>query len=657
MARPAVTEHLTGDRPSFELRPRGWFLADIAPALVITVCLAAKLLYATAALSLPVEPVHRAVASGTLGVLLAVVAPFMLFPPSGRVVLLLVLDAVVSTLVLGDLIHLQFFRDVLSVVDLSRAGQLHMGLASVAASLHPFHGVLFLDVVVLAVVVPAYVTARRRWPLPGLRARAVACAVLAAVGAIVSIPAGRLFWNDTEEVFTFAITRRQIVTAIGLLPYHVFDVAMNIAYPAAGRLKVGEADVEHVRRFLEAHAPKPTNATPLFGAARGRNVIIIMCESLQAFPLDLEIDGKAVMPALAALRRESLHFENFYDQTHMGATSDGEFTSLQSLHPIEAGAVATRYSANEFRALPAIVAEHGYTTLAAIGQPGDSWNMRVMDPALGFRQTIYEDRLGPGETIGLGLTDREFFRQMLPRLLEQHTPFLALLTTLTNHHPYDIPAPYRRLEVGSLRNTVLGNYLHSVHYFDQALGEFVEQLRRTGLLDRSMLVVYGDHQGWLEATPEFARLLGFAPDDSFRHWLVRKRLPLLIRLPGGAYAGPQSTFAGHLDIAPTVASLLGIDASRQIMLGADLTQPRDSPVVYRDGSFSYAGYHAIRRPGPRWTGQCFEQSGREPVPCDSLRQQQAEAVERLRVSDLIIRGNLIPKLRGAQGPDRSPQGR
>jgi arylsulfatase A-like enzyme len=39
--------------------------------------------------------------------------------------------------------------------------------------------------------------------------------------------------------------------------------------------------------------------------------------------------------------------------------------------------------------------------------------------------------------------------------------------------------------------------LHSVHYFDQAFGEFVDKLRDTGLLDRSVILVYGDHQGFL----------------------------------------------------------------------------------------------------------------------------------------------------------------
>lgn len=644
---------LSCDPPSVAPLRLGSVVLEMSPVFVITACVATKLLYASFALSLPDRPTHRAVWSATLGVLLVVIAPLILLPPRGRVVLLLAFDAVLTGVVVGDLMHLRFFRDVLSVVDVSRASQLHMAMASVAASLRPVHALFFLDVVILGLLVPVYLGAQRRRPQMHRRGRAALCGLLTAGGVVAALPAARLVWQDAEEVFAFAITRRQVVTAVGVLPYHLFDVAMNLAYPVAGRLQVGGADVEQVRRFLEDRAARRAGASPLFGAAQGRNVILVMCESLQAFPLDLQIGGNAVMPALAALRRESLYFENFYDQTHMGATSDGEFTSLQSLHPLEAGAVATRYSWNRYRALPAIMADHGYTTLVAIGQPGDSWNMRVMHPRLGFQKLIYEDSLAPGETIGLGLTDREFFRQMVPVLVEQPQPFLALLITLTNHHPYDIPLRHHHLDVGALRGSLLGNYLQSVHYFDQAFGEFVEKLRLSGLLDRSVLVVYGDHQGWLEDTPDLARLLGFAPGSSFRYWLVRKRLPLLIRLPGGTHAGTRGAAAGHLDIAPTVLSLLSIEEPRRTMLGADLTQPRDPPVVYRDGSFSDGGRHGIREPGPGWAGQCFEQPDGRPLPCPMLREKQAEALQQLRVSDLIIRGDLIPTLRRERGLDAS----
>jgi phosphoglycerol transferase MdoB-like AlkP superfamily enzyme len=55
----------------------------------------------------------------------------------------------------------------------------------------------------------------------------------------------------------------------------------------------------------------------LSGVACGRNVIVMSAESLQAFPIGLELMGQAVTPNLSAFARESLHFVNIYDQTHL----------------------------------------------------------------------------------------------------------------------------------------------------------------------------------------------------------------------------------------------------------------------------------------------------------------------------------------------------
>lgn len=621
----------------------GSLLLVICSPLVITACLAIKLLCLSFALSLPDWVVHRQVWSATLGSLMLVVAPFFLLPHAWRFVLLLATDIGLSSLMLADLLHLHFFRDVLSIVELSEASQLHMGIASIAATLRPSHGLLFLDVLILGLLFPVYLRARRRLPPLRFHVRAASCALLTTAGALVGFPAALLVWRDSEEVFLYAVTRRQVVSAIGLFPYHIFDAAHYFKYPLSGRWSVSDADVERVRRFLKQRQTTRASISPLFGAAKGRNVIVVMCESLQAFPVGLGIRGGQVTPSLVALARESLRFENFYDQTHMGATSDGEFISLQSLHPVDAGAVATRYVSNHYRALPAILAERGYTTLSAIGQPGESWNMRIMHPRLGFQKRFYEEDLAPGEKIGLGLSDREFFRQMFPILVQQPTPFLAFLITLTNHHPYVIPARDHELDVGTLRGSVLGNYLQSVHYFDRALGDFVERLRESGLLDSSILVVYGDHHGWLEDTPDLAELLRFTPGNSYRYWLTRKRLPLLIRLPGGAHAGARSVTSGHLDIAPTLLTLLGIEETRTVMLGEDLTQARVSPVVYRDGSFTDGMLHWTRQPGSS-AGECFEQSEGKPLSCASLRERHEQALEQLQVSDLIIRGDLILKL-------------
>jgi lipoteichoic acid synthase len=80
----------------------------------------------------------------------------------------------------------------------------------------------------------------------------------------------------------------------------------------------------------------------------------------------------------------------------------------------------------------------------------------------------------------------------------------------------------------------------------------VDKLRDTGLLDKSVILVYGDHQGFLGDPPELANLLGFSERDGFRTLQVRKNVPLLIRLPYKQEAGVRAVAGGHLDIGPTL---------------------------------------------------------------------------------------------------------
>src|SRR4029077_15724821 len=95
-----------------------------------------------------------------------------------------------------------------------------------------------------------------------------------------------------------------------------------------------------------------------------------------------------------------------------------------------------------------------------------------------------------------------------------HSP--SLRVARPNHHPFALPAPHRPLKLGSLDGTDLGDYLHSVHYFDEAFGQFVDRLRATRLLDESVVVVYGDHKGYLADERQLATLLGLSssrPED------------------------------------------------------------------------------------------------------------------------------------------------
>jgi phosphoglycerol transferase MdoB-like AlkP superfamily enzyme len=191
----------------------------------------------------------------------------------------------------------------------------------------------------------------------------------------------------------------------------------------------------------------------------------------------------------------------------------------------------------------------------------------------------------------------------------------------------------------------VGNYLESVHYFDEAFGEFVDALRVSGELDRSVLALYGDHQGWFRDVPNLREFLGFGPGDEFDEWRERKKVPMLIRLPGGALSGERSLPGGHLDTTPTILGLLGVVSSDVVTLGHDLLTERTTPVVFRDGSFVDAdGARFLVNAGeldPDTT--CYGENPRRLINCAEFAPVRRRALADMHASDVLIHGNLVPE--------------
>jgi hypothetical protein len=100
------------------------------------------------------------------------------------------------------------------------------------------------------------------------------------------------------------------------------------------------------------------------------------------------------------------------------------------------------------------------------------------------------------------------------------------------------------------------------------VGQFLDWLREEGLYDDSVVIVYGDHKALQDLDLQGAdaaiveQLLG-------RQYSIvdRQRVPLLIHLPGQKNGGVIDTTVGQVDIAPTVADLLGVDFTEVPHLG------------------------------------------------------------------------------------------
>ena len=187
------------------------------------------------------------------------------------------------------------------------------------------------------------------------------------------------------------------------------------------------------------------------------------------------------------------------------------------------------------------------------------------------------------EQIGWGLNDHDFLQQMVPRLEKLQRPFCAWLITLSLHHPFeDFPDAHKILRLGARDRTSFGNYLHTMRFFDQALDDFKTALASRGLLEDTMLIVFGDHDAGFPRQPALAEAIGVGSDPV--SWALNDRVPFFVRLPASAPVtehGARAQAAGQTDFAPTLLALLGIDAAGLPYLGRNLLGAPDDPPVIR----------------------------------------------------------------------------
>ena len=505
----------------------------------------------------------------------------LLFLPRRRVraAILFALGTLGSLVVLADVVYYRFFGDVLSAPALLAVGQTSHVWGSIRSLFSPLLLWLVIDLPVAAVVAARVSTLETTPPAMAHRVRsaAVAFGVLAAGAMLTSMPRA-LSSLSLEQMFR----DRAVVEQLGVFGFHVYDL-WNYTRATVLRASVTDEQLNDAVAWFRYREPlRADTAARTFGIARGRNLIVVQVESLQDFVVDYRVGEQEVMPTLRRWTADSLRYTNVTDQTSEGRTSDAEFTTMTSLLPLDHGAVAFRYPGNHYTALPKILVEHGYSTLSAVPFEPGFWNRQVMHPSYGFQRTLFEPDFQMTEQIGWGLNDRDFLRQMVPHLLQLQKPFAGWLITLSLHHPFaDFPQRHKSLQLGNLEGTSFGNYLHTMHFFDSALAEFKALLAERGLLDSSIVVVFGDHDAGFVRDVSLSRTIGIRSDDIA--WTLNDRIPLFVRVPHGEsnpdLHGQRSMPAGQTDLAPTILGLLGIDAGMLAYVGRDLLGAPAGPVL------------------------------------------------------------------------------
>ncbi|HBV88930.1 MAG TPA: LTA synthase family protein [Desulfosporosinus sp.] len=362
--------------------------------------------------------------------------------------------------------------------------------------------------------------------------------------------------NGHEMLFRVAWSPNQTMSNLSPLGYHAFDIYNY--FKDSKDAKITSEEKELIKNWLIENKEKlPSNEYE--GIFKGQNLIMIQVESLETSVINQKIDGQEITPNLNKLLDNSLYFSNFYEQVHNGSSSDADLMANTSVYPIRTGSTFFRFPNNSYNSLPKILREDGYNTLAIHPDKGSYWNWMPALKAMGFEKTMDEASFNTEEKIGLGISDGSYFKQIATIIPEQKQPFYDFMVTLTSHNPFDLPEKYRSLILSEdLDKTKLGGYFQSIRYTDEQIGIFLESLEKSGVLNNTVVVIYGDHTGVHKYYNDEVQKI--QPQESW--WLDdSKRIPLII-FHKGMNGREIPTTGGQIDTMPTIAYLMGINEER-----------------------------------------------------------------------------------------------
>ncbi len=566
-----------------------------------------------------------------------VLLTLLLLPQRVRPVLSWAVVALGSLAIWADLLHFRFFGSVISapaLLALGQAGDLGEVVTELAENRD---WVLFLD---LVVALPLVVVLRRKAPPSAPRLRRIRQLASVLLAGLV-ITSAIVAWSASDPVLGnkkgAKLGTLKSVRRYGLYGFRLQDLAYQ-ARRHLSRRSISDAELADTLEWFEkrslAYAPGPW-----FGAASGMNLLLIQVESMQQFVLDFSIAGQEITPNLNRLKGSAVAFAAIQDQTGSGRSSAGEFTSLTSIIPV-ADSVAFQYSSNDYVTPATVLRQQGYSSLASVPFRRSFWNRHLTHPAYGFDDGLYAEEFEPGERVGWGLNDREFFRQIMPHIEQIPRPFVVWLTTLSLHYPYsEFPESLKSLSLGNLEGTALGNYLHAMNLFDRAFGELVEGLRAAGLLEQTVIALWGDHDARLVSKHKTHQ--GIQLSRVWPEWYLFDRVPFIIWMPGDQ--GPRGTndvSAGQIDIAPTLLSLMGVDPSGYAFLGRDLlSEPAYQPIVHPSGEWTDGRYLWVSAER-RQTRSCWDLETRARVSNQLCRPGEQAASRQLEISDRMLLNDL-----------------
>lgn len=398
-----------------------------------------------------------------------------------------------------------------------------------------WHAVRLRDILIILpsiiyAIIHVYFYKKIRW---NTNMKLYACIILLLVGLVASAYLPNTRWLN--PLYLYGVVQVKTFKEFGLINFWIYQIHFHRG--------VSAEEKEYAEDFLKS-LPENICTTKCDSIIKDKNLIMILVESMQSWPIGLTIDGIEITPEINTLLQEvnTVYFPKEIPQVKDGRSSDAQLIINTGLLPLYQGAASGICTHNTFPSLAEALKKVGYTTASFICDGKDFWNQEVMSANYQF-DYLFD---GMQRNAGIDKADETLFRLAFPLLKELKQPFYAQLVTLSSHSPYLRPLLKSDLESHSFQNEEVKYYLIAMQYVDYCIGQFIRRIKSEGLYDNSVIVITGDHE---EMTfNQFEGRKDLKAEDCFVPFIV---------LNSPLSSEHENKVIGQVDIYPSLLNLMG----------------------------------------------------------------------------------------------------
>ena len=289
-------------------------------------------------------------------------------------------------------------------------------------------------------------------------------------------------------------------------------------------------------------------------AASSYNLLLITLDTTRADHLGCYGNKQARTPNLDRLAAEGWRFNRVYCSAPL--TLPSHATILTGLEPVAHGVRNNgHYLPAGIKTITEVLAASGYKTAAFVSS--FSVDSRFgLDRGFESYDDTFEENL-PFKTNNAERRAEETFAHFSAWLEKNYQKkFFGWVHYYDPHLPYDPPSPYKE-------DFVNQPYDGEIAYMDFYLGKILDALKSKGVLDKTIIIIAGDHGEGLGDKIERGHGL-FLYEETVRVPLIIWNKKIFPR------RGTADQTVRLLDIAPTVLELCGAEASQLPVQGKSL---------------------------------------------------------------------------------------